>query len=117
MLRKDVKEIKKKVDALSKDILNKMLELENLKQQIECIGFRVGKTYATWDDKRLAYVVKIEYNMPTVTLILDENGEAMINDRFRAINMLGLIPIEDQDRIINQLGVAKRKNSNGGDEK
>lgn len=110
MISKDIKEIKEKLDSLSTTIIDKAQKYDEIQEMLKSLKFRVAKTYATWDDKRMQFVVKVEYQIPSVTLIVDEDGSAMLNDRFKAINTLNLIPFEDMEKVAVAIGKAHSQN-------
>lgn len=114
MVRKDVKEIKEVVSKLSTSMSIKAMEYDKIKDFLKDIKIEVAKCNTLFDESRMEYIVKVEYKMPTITLTFDEDGDVMLNERFRAINSLDLISMDDMDRIADSIQRAKNLNKEVG---
>lgn len=120
------KQLKKELDSLSEEVkdlskLVKTKEVERLREakklydeQTKLLGdvrFRV-KSAKTVDDERGKRLV-IVYQLPIVSVSLDENGEpAEKVPFFYAVNALGLVGISDYEKISKALEEAKKSPKN-----
>lgn len=105
-----VQQIEDKVDTLTSTTMWKAREYDKLVEALKSVSINVGKCYATFDENTMRYVVKIDYNVPQTVLYISDSGEAEFNTRFRAMNDLNLIPLNDLDAVKNAIDKAKKLN-------
>lgn len=94
-----VQEIESKVDILTAKTMWKAQEYDKLMNALKCVKINVAKAYATFDEESMRYVVKIDYNVPQTVLYIADDGETELNSRFKAMNDLKLIPLDDLGKV------------------
>lgn len=114
---KDIKQIKENVNAvtekfdeLTAETIRKAKKYDELKDYLSKVKFSVDKITLVLDKKDFVYGVKVEYNIPPITLFVDSDGGQVTNERFKAINMLDLISFDDMAKIKQKINEAINKN-------
>lgn len=102
-MKEDLAEIKA---ALSKDYINKANRLEEVEGYLSNISLKV-KSIANVLDENGKPALKIVYEIPSVLLTFDDNGEVMLNEMFRSINGLDLIDMSDKLLILENINKKK----------
>lgn len=105
-----VQEIESKVDILTAKTMWKAQEYDRLINALKCVKINVAKAYATFDENTMRSVVKIEYSVPQTVLYVSDDGETELNSRFKAMNDLKLIPIDNLEVV--QQAIIKAIKSN-----
>lgn len=109
-LIKDIKLIKKQVEKITDQTILKSNKYDFIKENLEKIPIRIKKINNFFDEYG-KYGIKIEYEIPPVKLIFDDNNDVMKNDIFYAINSLQLLSIEDERKLIEILEKIKNMNN------
>ena len=108
---KDIKEIKETLNKVTSEALNKSVMYDELNNYIEKVNINVQKVSLNYNQDG-TYNVKIDYSIPHILLSFDGDGNVIQNERFKAMNMLNLISIEDMMKISDYIENAKKKNGN-----
>lgn len=112
-LRKDIKEIKEQLNIikneLSLEIIRKAEGYDRLKKLLEEIYFDVELVESLDYNGETQY--EVIYKNPKVMLNFDEYGEPIKNDFFYSMNMLNLLTIEANEKILDILFKEKNKKS------
>lgn len=108
--KKDIQQINDKIDNITQLTLVKANAHDRLRDALKRVRINVNKAYATFDENTLRYAVKIDYSVPQTVLYIGDDGEAEYNDRFKAMNELGIIPIEDLNLVVAAIEKAKNIN-------
>lgn len=111
--KKDVEQIKDKLDSITGAALQKAIAYDTEQQYLKDIVVNVDRAIPLFDEKTFRYVVKITYKVEPTILYVDDDGEATLNNRFRAMNELNLIPLNDLQTISN--AISRANTLNGGD--
>lgn len=107
-LRKDVKDIKEKLDNITSELFVKAKKYDEIMNYLSNIKISVKRASLTLsDDAR--YGVKVEYQVPDAIIKVDKDKNHT-TDMFKSINMLNLISISDMEKITKKLEEAKQKN-------
>ena len=110
--KKDINEINSKIDALSGPVMRKAVAYEREHGFLKEINVNIAKRTEEIDEKSIRYAVKIEYDFAPTMLYIEDDGEAALNERFRAMNELRLIPTNQLDQV--QLAIERAKKLNAG---
>ena len=110
--KKDINEINSKIDALSGPVMRKAVAYEREHDFLKEININIAKCSVVFDEKSIRYAVKIEYDFAPTMLYIEDDGEAALNERFRAMNELRLIPTNQLDQV--QLAIERAKKLNAG---
>lgn len=108
--KKDFQQLNNKIDELTSTTMRKAREYDKLNEALKNITINVKKVYAAFDESTMRYVVKIDYNVPQSVLYIADDGEAEFNSRFKAMNDLRLIPLDDLDNVRNAIEKAIKLN-------
>lgn len=111
--KKELKEIKAMLTQVCGETVQKSKKYEETIDLLSLIKINASKVSINMDKKTASFGVSIEYSIPPINLVFDGDGETLINERFRAINLLGLCSIEDQIKISEKIQEAKLKNKEG----
>lgn len=111
--KKDIQAIDSKLDRLSESVIRKATKYDREHDFLEQIDIHVNKAYAYFDETSLRHVVKITYSIPETIIYVEDDGECVLNPRFKAMNELKLIPISDLDKVANAINKVKELNSGG----
>lgn len=114
--KKDINGINSKLDSITGAMSKKAEAYDKEHKYLKDVKINIDKAYAFFDEKTLRYVVKIDYNVMPTTLYIDDDGEAIVNNRFRAMNELNLIPLEDLQKVSKAISNAAKLNK-GGDKR
>lgn len=101
-LLNEIKTLKEEIEGKEFDRLKR--DSEELKEKNKLIGdirFKVRSVAEIEDQDTSEKSVKIVYQPKTVILRFDEKGNPVKDDFFYAMNVLGLISVEDMVRIQN----------------
>ena len=79
-------------------------ELKRLKSLLSHIKFKIKDVNFYEDDN----IVQVRYELPTINLIIDEEGNPNKNEFFRSANMLELVSLEDMNKVLNVLNKIKQ---------
>jgi hypothetical protein len=101
-----VQQIESKVDTLTSKTMWKAQEYDRLMNALKCVKINIAKAYATFDEESMRYVVKIDYNVPQAVLYIADDGETELNSRFKAMNDLKLIPLDDLAKVQDAINKA-----------
>lgn len=108
-LKKKIELLEKKIDFLTSDSYKKAKKYEEQEELLKKIRFSVDKI-SFFIDKQGLVGVNLEYSIPKLQVLFDDDSEIIFNETFYAINKLNLISIEDMQKISQKLEEAKRKN-------
>lgn len=108
--KKIIKEIKTKLDSLTDETIIKAKKYDELINFLDKVKFKVKNSNLFVSESTANIGVNIEYEIPSIKILFDENNEIIKNDRFIAINMLNLISIEEMNKLSMLIKEAKRKN-------
>lgn len=111
--KKDIQAIDNKLDRLSSSVMEKATKYDREHDFLKQIDIRIDKAYAYFDETSLRYVVKIAYSIPETIIYVEDNGECVLNPRFKAMNELKLIPISELDKVANAINKVIELNSGG----
>lgn len=111
--RREVKEIRAKLDTLTNTIASKAVAYDKSQDLLKDVQIRIAKAYPIFDENTLRYGIRIEYSVAPTTLYLDDDGETMVNCRFKAMNGLDLIPLEDLQLVSEAITKANTLNKGG----
>ncbi len=78
-------------------------ELKTIKELLSHVKFKV-KNISFFEETRN---LQIRYELPIINLQIDENGEPNKDEFFYSVNSLGLISLDDMQKIINELKKVK----------
>lgn len=97
-------EIKK---GLSKETAEKAGRYDEMSKWLAKVGMSAEvETRKNVDGTTL---IKVTYKLPQETVAIEENGTVHCSDRFKAINMLDLIPQATQAELSKAIAEAKKK--------
>lgn len=109
-LRNDVKEIKNEIAeiraSLAGDFSDKAKKLDEVMADLSNISIRVKGIVDTVDLEGKP-ALKIIYEIPSVLLVFDDNGNVMENSMFKAINGLDLISMDDKLKLLENINKKK----------
>ena len=108
-IRKDIKEIRKKVDSLTNETINKAKKYDELINNLNKIKIKIDKT-SFFVDEYGKIALKIDYQIPPIRLYFDDNDDVIKNETFYSLNILNLVPMEEQLKIVKKIEEAKNKN-------
>lgn len=111
--KKDINEINSKLDALSGQVIKKATAYDREHDFLKEIKVNIAKCSVIFDEKSIRYAVKIEYDFAPTILYIEDDGEATLNERLRAMNELRLIPTNQLDQIQFAIERAKKLNAGG----
>lgn len=101
-IRKDIKLIKEKVEQITKETIYKADQYSFLKENLDKISIELDDVKTFIDDYGKVGL-KVKYKIPEINIILDDNNDIIKNDIFYAINILKLLPVEDERKLINSI--------------
>lgn len=121
--KKIVKTIDAKTDTLSStvngltELINEMnngavqkaAKYEEIINLLKNVKINVKKFSSELKDNAMMSL-KIEYEIPPIELIFDSENTLLVNERFRAMNLLNLISFEDMAKIQEQLKIVEKQN-------
>lgn len=110
--KKDIQQINDKLDNFTSSIVRKANNYDKIMESLKSVIINVERAYATFDETSMRYVVKIDYSVPQSILYIGDDGEAELNTRFKAMNDLDLIPIDDLSRVVSAMLKANEENKN-----
>lgn len=109
-LQKDVAELIKVIKTQELEKLRvESKELKEIKELISHVQFKIKDIKAFEGDEIGKTNIRIIYQLPTVVLTLDENGNPNKNDFFYSTNMLDMISIEDMQKVQKIINQEKNK--------
>lgn len=109
-IRKDIKEIKSRIDCLTTETINKAKKYDELIKDLSKIKLKIKKT-SFYVDNYGKVGIKVDYQVPQVFLNFDDNNEVIKDELFYVLNTLNLIPIEDQLKISEEIRKAQNQNN------
>lgn len=107
---KDIKEIKKTLNNLTRSTYSKAQKYDDLSSRLEKIKIKVDKVGTVYDAQGNKQV-KVNYSVGPLYVTIDEDGNLKADEMFVAINYLDLISFEDMAKI--QKEIAKNSKKNG----
>lgn len=114
---KDIREIKensKKIleetKTFTKDNAWKIKEYDKISELLKNVKLNVKEAKLFVNNDGLIGV-SIDYNFPSIKVLLDEDGTVVKDNRFYSVNMLNLIPFEDMQKIQSKINEARRMNT------
>lgn len=102
----DIETLLKKFDG---GIVAKADKYDETQKLLKNVKINVKKFSTEFKDNATV-ALKVEYEIPPIELIFDEDGNLLINERFRAMNLLNLISFDDMDKIKKQLDTVALQN-------
>ena len=116
-IRKRIKKLEDSISELTKIVKTREYnllkeeskELHEIKDLLEQVKIEVKDVKLILDQDTMEEVLSVQYQLPSITLHFDENGDPYKNDLFYAINALNLISLEDMDKIRKLLYQYKSK--------
>lgn len=106
-IKKEIQEIKNFLETLTEENQKKLKDYELKKELLENVKLSV-KNIATTIDEFGKPVLIVNYEMPTVKVLFDENNDIVLNETFRAINLLNLIDYDDMLKIGEKIDSIKK---------
>lgn len=108
---KDIKELKKQIAILNEKMLNKEIifkaqKYDEMVSNLNKIKFGL-KIKKQFNQETGDVFLKIDYELPSIELHFDENGNVIKNDLFYSINVLNLL--DDNNLNILQQEIEKLK--------
>ena len=107
---KEITDKLNRLDAEGRVNKEKARKYEEVCAMLEKVKIGVERALPVLSMDTNKYEVQIVYSVPIETIEI-ENGEAALNEIVRALNMLGLVAIEDMNKIINAVEIAVRLNN------
>lgn len=109
---KDIKEIKQILNESYKEILYKAKKYDELKDILSRVVVNVKNIKNGIDEFANEYI-DIEYSVPSVQIKFDNEGNEIMNERFKAMNLSGIIPIEDLIKMSKKITQIQNKIKGG----
>lgn len=109
-LKKEIALIKEKLDKITNDTLNKAKEYDFVMEKLKNINIQI-KYITKFIDDYGKIGLKITYHIPTVSVILDDNNDIVKEETFYTINILNLLSIEDEKKLILAIDEIKHLNN------
>ena len=107
---KDIKAIKEQITDFNQTTLKRAEKLNEQNELLKNVRIKVKKASVIQDNTNCLYKLRIEYEIPPIEIILDEDSNETQDLMVRSINLLGLISIEDQVLLSKKMQEAKEKN-------
>lgn len=101
-IRKDIKLIKEKVEKITNETIYKAEQYSFLKENLEKISIEIDDIKTFIDDYGKVGI-KVKYKIPEISIILDDNNDIIKNELFYAVNVLKLLPVSDEQKLINAI--------------
>lgn len=108
-LKKIAQDTNNKINQLLGDCYHKSQLYDEITKYVSKVLIQV-KDVSLFANNDGLVGVKVEYDVPTVKIYFDDDGQILKNDRFYAMNYLNLISTDDMKRIQVYLDDAKRRN-------
>lgn len=109
---KDIKEIKQIVNESYKETLHKAKKYDELQDILSKIVVNVKNIKNGIDEFANEYI-EIEYSVPSVQIKFDNEGNEIMNERFKAMNLSGVVPIEELIKISKKIKQTQNKIKGG----
>ena len=109
---KDIKEIKQIVNDSYKETLHKAKKYDELQDILSKVIVNVKNIKNGIDEFANEYI-EIEYSVPSVQIKFDNEGNEIMNERFKAMNLSGIIPIEELIKISKKIKQTQNKIKGG----
>lgn len=109
---KDIKEIKQFLNETYKELFYKARKYDELKDLLSKVTVNV-KNIREGIDELANEFIEIEYSIPTVQIKFDNEGNEIMNERFKAMNLSGIIPIEDLIKMSKKITQIQNKIKGG----
>ena len=109
-IRKDIKDIKEKVEFITNETINKAKKYDQLVELLSKIKFKTEHTDFFLDEYG-KIGINVKYKINPIKIQFDDNNDVIKNETFYAINFLDLVPLEEQMIVMKKIEEAKNKNN------
>ena len=116
-LQKEIVDLKEQIKQLEKIVIND--ELKYLREQkklfdeqtelLKGVQFRVKDVKAIKNEITDETQIRIVYQLPVIILNVDDDGKPSKNDFFYSVNSLGLISLEDTEKLVKCIDNVKNE--------
>ena len=103
----DIRERLEKIESVS---VKKSIELEKTKELLKDVKVKVSKAAIMFDEPSHNYKLRIDFQVPSVDLILDSENRVTESSLLKALNLLGILDLNDSILLSKKLQEAKEKN-------